>query len=217
MTEVKKINVSWTLNGFPYSRRRARIDDDYNLGMLKELLNVSSFLFQCYSFFTVIPKASERDSGVYLCTAYQKPESIPSKVIIDVYSLIVNRSHPTKKIRKGRSLTLRCNGLALSYIYGDLSQKWEINGTVWKNYGITTLETVKILYYSCEIFILPISIEDVPLQVNLDKLENITDVHDGVWTCVIEHEDLGFKWKTNWMHIKGMLSLFLFKIFDNRE
>ncbi|KAL0278425.1 UNVERIFIED_CONTAM: hypothetical protein PYX00_000253 [Menopon gallinae] len=158
LKEANAVNVSWTLNGFPISRRRARVNEKHGL---------------------VIPKASEQDSGVYLCTVYQKPNSIPPKVVLDVYSLIVNRTHPTKKVRKGRSLHLRCNGLALSYVYADLSQKWEINGTVWKDYGITTLETV-----------------------NLEDLEYVTDAHDGIWTCVIVQEDLGFKWKTNWMHVK---------------
>ena len=72
----------------------------------------------------------------------QNPKSSPTKIVLDVVSLIVIKNKPTKKIRMGRNTLLKCNGLALTYVYADLSQKWELNGTLWKDYGIGGLETV---------------------------------------------------------------------------
>lgn len=67
-------------------------------------------------------------------------------------TLIVTTKKPSRHVRKTNNLALDCNGLALSYVYADLSQKWKLNGNVWKNYGITTLEAVSINPVRLELF-----------------------------------------------------------------
>lgn len=106
-----------------------------------------SFFFKVYTFidfmlFLAIMKAQEKDSGVYLCIANQDPDSVPSKIILDVVSLAVTTTKPSRHARKTKSLALTCNGVSLGYVYADLSQKWEVNGVVWKDYGVTTLQAV---------------------------------------------------------------------------
>lgn len=47
-------------------------------------------------------------------------------------------------------------------------------------------------------------------QTTTDNVDNITESHAGVWTCVITQEDFGFKWTTNWFYLEGkFLSKFL--------
>lgn len=90
----------------------------------------------------VIPHASEKYNGVYMCLVNQGKYAIPSKIIIEVISLVVKNTKPTKKVRLGKNMTVKSNGLSLSYVYADLSQWWELNGTVWKEYGVGGLELV---------------------------------------------------------------------------
>lgn len=99
--------------------------------------------------FLAIMKAQEKDTGVYLCMANQDSDSVQPKIILDVMSLVVTTTKPSKHARKTRSLSLTCNGVPLSYVYADLSQKWEVNGDVWKDYGVTTLQAVGLHVISC--------------------------------------------------------------------
>ena len=74
-----------------------------------------------------------------MCVALQESSS---RVIIGVKSLAVKPLTPTVITRVSQQITLECQGESLSYVYRDLTQRWEINGDVWKDYGYTTLEAV---------------------------------------------------------------------------
>jgi hypothetical protein len=49
---------------------------------------------------------------------------------------------PTISTRETRQIILYCQSELLSYVYRDLTQRWEVNGAVWKDYGFTTLSAV---------------------------------------------------------------------------
>jgi hypothetical protein len=51
---------------------------------------------------------------------------------------------PTISTRETRHITLNCHSEVLGYIYRDLTLKWEVNGKLWKDYGLTTLAAVSV-------------------------------------------------------------------------
>jgi hypothetical protein len=61
-----------------------------------------------------------------------------SHAIISVISLAVKPQTPTISTRETRQITLHCHSKVLGYIYKDLIQKWEVNGVLWKDYGLTS-------------------------------------------------------------------------------
>jgi len=65
-----------------------------------------------------------------------------SRSIISVASLAVKPQTPTISTRETQNITLNCHSEVLGYIYRDLALKWELNGKLWKDYGLTTLATV---------------------------------------------------------------------------
>jgi hypothetical protein len=88
---------------------------------------------------SVIRNAHPRDSGVYTCILFQQSGS---RSIISVASLAVKPQTPTISTRETRHITLNCHSEVLGYIYRDLAQKWEVNGKLWKDYGLTILAVV---------------------------------------------------------------------------
>jgi hypothetical protein len=88
---------------------------------------------------SVISDADPRDSGVYTCVLFEKSGS---HTVISVITLAVKPHTPTLSTRETWHITLHCHGEVLGYVYRDLSQKWELNGTLWKDYGLTTLTAV---------------------------------------------------------------------------
>ncbi|KAK6624036.1 hypothetical protein RUM44_010894 [Polyplax serrata] len=121
INEANDLNVTWSHNGFKCSKLKYRIDENFTL---------------------TISRAHEKHNGVYLCTAYQGPNSILPRIVLEAVSLVVRKNRPSKKVSQGRSVTLKCNGLALGHVYADLSLRWELNGSVWKEYSIGALEMV---------------------------------------------------------------------------
>jgi hypothetical protein len=89
--------------------------------------------------FSVISSAEPRDSGIYTCAVFQESES---RSIISVASLAVKPQTPTISTRETQHTTLNCHSEVLGYIYRDLALKWELNGKLWKDYGLTTLAAV---------------------------------------------------------------------------
>ncbi|CAG2063023.1 unnamed protein product, partial [Timema podura] len=83
----------------------------------------------------VINNSTPSDSGVYLCVLYRV---MGLKSTLRVVTLAVKPRWYTRANRETRAQTLWCNSLTLGYVYDDLSQRWEHNGIVWKDYGITT-------------------------------------------------------------------------------
>jgi len=65
-----------------------------------------------------------------------------SRSIISVASLAVKPQIPTISTRETQNITLNCHSEVLGYIYSNLSLKWELNGKLWKDYGLTTLAAV---------------------------------------------------------------------------
>jgi hypothetical protein len=49
---------------------------------------------------------------------------------------------PTISTREAQHITLNCHSEVLGYIYRDLALKWELNGKLWKGYGLTALAEV---------------------------------------------------------------------------
>lgn len=84
---------------------------------------------------SVINNADPRDSGVYTCMLFQESGS---SAVMNVISLAVKPQTPTVSTRETQQLTLHCHSKVLAYIYRDLTQKWEVNGVLWKDYGLTT-------------------------------------------------------------------------------
>jgi hypothetical protein len=76
---------------------------------------------------------------VYTCILLQEHGS---QTIISVASLAVKPQTPSISTRETRPIQLYCQSELLSYIYKDLTQRWEVNGTLWKDYGFTTLAAV---------------------------------------------------------------------------
>lgn len=70
---------------------------------------------------------------------FQEPGS---RVIINVISLAVKPQTPTISATEDQQITLPCHNKVLGYIYKDLTQKWEFNSVLWKDYGLTTSATV---------------------------------------------------------------------------
>jgi len=56
--------------------------------------------------------------------------------------LAVKPQTPTISTRETQHITLNCHSEVLGYIYRDLALKWELNGKLWKDYGLTTLAAV---------------------------------------------------------------------------
>nr|CAD7573937.1 unnamed protein product [Timema californicum] len=83
----------------------------------------------------VINNSTPSDSGVYLCVLYRV---MGLKSTLRVVTLAVRPRWYTRANRETRAQILWCNSLTLGYVYDDLSQRWEHNGIVWKDYGITT-------------------------------------------------------------------------------
>jgi hypothetical protein len=65
-----------------------------------------------------------------------------SRAVISVTSLAVKPQTPTISTRETRQITLHCHGAVLGHIYRDLTQRWEVNSGLWKDYGLTTLAAV---------------------------------------------------------------------------
>jgi hypothetical protein len=112
--------------------------------LLTTLLVTVFFTISIYTnthhiFFSVISSAEPRDSGVYTCIVFQESGS---RSIISVASLAVKPQTPTISTRETQHIALNCHGEVLGYIYRDLTLKWECNGQLWKDYGLTTLAAV---------------------------------------------------------------------------
>jgi len=105
--------------------------------------NFILYYFQTHQYipqiFSVISSAEPRDSGVYTCVVFQESGS---HSIISVASLAVKPQTPTISTRETQNITLNCHSEVLGYIYKNLSLKWELNGKLWKDYGLTTLSAV---------------------------------------------------------------------------
>lgn len=95
---------------------------------------------------TEVSSASTEDSGVYLCILEHKDVH----AIIQVIAITVVTPDPTITVRATRPLTLECHAYTLSYIFGELNQVWTHDGTIWRDYGITSLGLVKF-YFNCEL------------------------------------------------------------------
>lgn len=76
---------------------------------------------------------------MYTCTLLQESQT---QTIISVATLAVKPQTPTISTRETRSVRLYCQSELLSYVYRDLTQRWEVNDAVWKDYGLTTLAAV---------------------------------------------------------------------------
>lgn len=126
----------------------------------------------------IISNAKPTDSGLYICTLYK----INGKqVIIRIASLAVIPDSYTFVTRATRRLSLNCKSVVLGYVYSDLSLKLLVNETVYKDYGIVTLAAA-----------------------NVYKFEHLKRNFTGDWKCVIEQNDLGFSWITNYEKISVM-------------
>ncbi|KAJ9587495.1 hypothetical protein L9F63_028255, partial [Diploptera punctata] len=116
------------------------------------------------------------DSGIYLCMALQESSS---RVTISVVSLAVKPQSPTIITRVSQQIHLDCQSVLLDYVYKDLTQRWEKNNAVWKDYGYTTLTAV-----------------------TTEQITYVNYTHAGEWKCTVSQPDLGFKWTTNWLLIQ---------------
>lgn len=119
----------------------------------------------------VIKKAKPSDSGVYVCMFFRINKH---RLVFHVVSLAVIPIKNQIKTRATRKVTLRSNAVVLAYIYTSLKQKWNLNGSSYSDYGLTTLAAV--------------SHED---------LSPLNESNTGEWRCIVEQSDLGFSWTTN--------------------
>ncbi|PSN55984.1 hypothetical protein C0J52_02152 [Blattella germanica] len=122
-----------------------------------------------------INAAHPNNSGVYTCMALQQSGS---RYIISVISLAVKPTVPMIS-RVSKQVNLQCQGEVLSYIYKELTQKWELNGEIWKDYGYTTLAAVMT-----------------------EEIKYVNYSHAGEWKCLVTQPELNFQWTTNWITIE---------------
>jgi hypothetical protein len=81
-------------------------------------------------------------------------EESGSQSIISVASLAVKPKTPTIKTRATQRIHVYCKSELLSYIYRDLNQRWEVNGTLWKDYGFATLAAVSEVLFKAVLVII---------------------------------------------------------------
>ncbi|XP_015186300.1 PREDICTED: uncharacterized protein LOC107071648 [Polistes dominula] len=127
-------------------------------------------------FNVVIKNALLIDSGVYTITLQRIDQSY---LILKIVALAVIPSTESITIRETLPLSVICNCLILGYVYSDLKISWKINENIWKDYGIT-----------------------LPMAVNIDYIKAINKSHQGMWKCIVEQNDLNFKWITNIIVVK---------------
>lgn len=93
--------------------------------------------------FVDLQSADTLDSGVWVCVARWSVSESDKSSVLSVTTLVVTSTTPTTTVRHSLSLTLHSNAVVLGHIYGDLSQRWDINGVLWRDYGLTLLGKVR--------------------------------------------------------------------------
>ncbi|XP_066600635.1 uncharacterized protein [Prorops nasuta] len=119
----------------------------------------------------VISKAFLNDSGVYTIT-FERVDG--TRMIFKVVTLAVLPLRESLTIRKSLAMSVTCRCVILGYVYSDLKIRWTIENETWKDYGIT-----------------------LPVAVNVDHIPAVNESHSGMWKCIVEQNDLQFKWTTN--------------------
>ncbi|KAF5275199.1 hypothetical protein FQR65_LT04231 [Abscondita terminalis] len=148
--------LEWILNGVPLIYKSNRVEFKFN--------NI------------YITNSQVSDIGVYMCILYRINKQ---KVVLKVVSLVITTERDVIAVRATQELTLITNSVTLGYVYSDLNQKWLLNGSVYVDYGTTTLAAVGTEHI---------------------KITNTS--HSGVWKCVVEQPDLGMKWVTNIVKVR---------------
>lgn len=124
----------------------------------------------------LVENADEEDTGIYVCMVHRIDKQ---RLVIRVIALIVIPDDYSISTRATLPLIIKTNAVTLGYIYSDLSQKWRINNRTYIDYEITTLAAV-----------------------STERIESLNSTHNGIWTCVIEQEDLNLKWITNYVSVE---------------
>lgn len=113
--EYPKTSLMWTKNG-----QILKIDHDRMILAPTEL---------------TIKKLKSFDSGVYVCSVNYAPLSVKP---ITVAAVTVESSSPDIKIPAEENMKLICHGAQLAKIFKNATQKWLINGTVYKDFGVSS-------------------------------------------------------------------------------
>lgn len=79
-----------------------------------------------------IRKLTSNDNGIYVCSVHYAPQIVKP---ISVTAVSVTPSLPTIRIPAKQSMKLICHGAYLEKIFKNLTQKWLLNGHVYKDFG----------------------------------------------------------------------------------
>uniref|UniRef100_A0A2S2QEF6 Uncharacterized protein n=1 Tax=Sipha flava TaxID=143950 RepID=A0A2S2QEF6_9HEMI len=87
---------------------------------------------------SAINSCTNQDSGVYTFVAQTQGAPI---IVLNIYAVSITNEPVSVYIKD--SVPVRCNAIALGYLFTGLSQKWIVNDSyVIKNYGTNALASV---------------------------------------------------------------------------
>ncbi|XP_015601165.1 uncharacterized protein LOC107270578 isoform X2 [Cephus cinctus] len=175
-TDSSDVELHWSRNGIFIQEEKDRLEiEDFDIRKYRNYSLKDAFGTNTLTC-TVISKAILNDSGIYTITLHRVDGS---HLIVKIISLAVYPLESIVSIRETLPFLLTCHCVTLGYVFSDLKIYWMIGKRVWKDYGTT-----------------------LPIAVNVDYIDALNRSHQGTWRCVVEQNDLEFKWITNIVILK---------------
>ena len=118
-------------------------------------------------------------------------------IIIQRFSILDFNIWILKKKKKKKNLF---SNEKISTVF-PLARNW-LQHTIKLHSAINYLMETGHIFFIFHLFCI-LSKKFIFFQTSLDKVENVTENHGGIWICYVIQEDFGFKWATNWFDLEG--------------